>query len=140
MIVLPRLKQPPILSPGCSRPRPISPSQRDRRQRNGSSHQRQRSSIARYQIFSASIADTEYLIGYEGSAFARTGDVVQDLLGITAVHPMREEAVNEFLARAGADGSVVSALVAQGELVMAEYGGRKYLLRQLPSSRSIAPS
>jgi wyosine [tRNA(Phe)-imidazoG37] synthetase (radical SAM superfamily) len=45
----------------------------------------------------------EYLIGYEGNAFAFTGDVREDLLSITAVHPMREEAVRELLRRAGAN-------------------------------------
>jgi len=53
----------------------------------------------------------EYLIGYEGNAFAFTGDIEEDLLSITAVHPMREEAVNEFLARARADWSVVHQLI-----------------------------
>ena len=44
-----------------------------------------------------------YLIGYEGNAFAFAGNVEEDLLSISAVHPMREKAVSEFLARAGAD-------------------------------------
>jgi wyosine [tRNA(Phe)-imidazoG37] synthetase (radical SAM superfamily) len=44
-----------------------------------------------YQIFSERVDRVEYLIGYEGNAFAFTGDVVEDLLSITALHPMREE-------------------------------------------------
>lgn len=39
----------------------------------------------------------EYLIGYEGNDFAFTGNIEQDLLSVTAVHPMREDAVNEML-------------------------------------------
>lgn len=38
----------------------------------------------------------EDLIGYEGNAFAFTGDVEEDLLSITAVHPMREDAGASF--------------------------------------------
>jgi wyosine [tRNA(Phe)-imidazoG37] synthetase (radical SAM superfamily) len=49
-----------------------------------------------YQIFIERLSHVEYLIGYEGNAFASTGDVPEDLLNITAVHPMREEAVAKF--------------------------------------------
>ena len=54
-----------------------------------------------YHIFHERIDQVEYLIGYEGNAFSFTGNVKEDLLSITAVHPMREEAVSEFLAKAG---------------------------------------
>jgi hypothetical protein len=73
----------------------------------------------------------EYLIGYEGNAFAFTGDVEEDLLSITAVHPMREDAVDAFLARAGADGSVVQQLVDRGQLIETEYGERTFYMRKL---------
>ncbi|MBN1889418.1 MAG: hypothetical protein JW850_15595 [Thermoflexales bacterium] len=73
----------------------------------------------------------EYLIGYEGNAFAFTGDVEQDMLSITAVHPMREDAVDEFLARAGTDWAVVRRLVAQDQLVEAEYASHRFYLRKL---------
>jgi hypothetical protein len=73
----------------------------------------------------------EYLIGYEGNAFAFTGDVEQDLLSITSVHPMREEAVSEFLKRAGADWSVVYGLLDQRRLVATEYDDRRFYLRRL---------
>ncbi|MEA3312102.1 MAG: radical SAM protein, partial [candidate division WOR-3 bacterium] len=46
-----------------------------------------------YQIFKERIANVEYLIGYEGNAFAFTGDFEDDILSITSVHPMREDAV-----------------------------------------------
>jgi wyosine [tRNA(Phe)-imidazoG37] synthetase (radical SAM superfamily) len=44
-----------------------------------------------YQIFSEKAHRVEYLIGYEGNALAFAGDVEEDLLSITVVHPMREE-------------------------------------------------
>jgi wyosine [tRNA(Phe)-imidazoG37] synthetase (radical SAM superfamily) len=81
-----------------------------------------------YQIFIEKIDQVEYLIGYEGNAFACTADVMEDLLAITAVHPMRRDAVDEFLTRAGADWSVVPALMAQGELAQTEYGGRTFFM------------
>ncbi len=84
-----------------------------------------------YQIFSDRVGQVEYLIGYEGNAFTFTGNVTEDLLSITAVHPMREEAVSEFLARAGADWLVVHHLIAQDQLVETEYQGGKFYLRKL---------
>jgi len=84
-----------------------------------------------YQILSKRVDQVEYLIGYEGNAFAFAGDVEQDLLSITAVHPMREEAVREFLAWARADWSIVRALINQGQLIEMEYEGIKFYMREL---------
>jgi wyosine [tRNA(Phe)-imidazoG37] synthetase (radical SAM superfamily) len=84
-----------------------------------------------YQTFSDAVDRVEYLVGYEGNAFASTGNVEKDLLSITAVHPMREDAVDEFLARAGADWGVVRRLVSQDRLVEAEYGDHRFYLRKL---------
>jgi wyosine [tRNA(Phe)-imidazoG37] synthetase (radical SAM superfamily) len=76
----------------------------------------------------------EYLIGYEGNAFAFTGDIEQDLLSITAVHPMREDAVDELLKRADADRSLVDGLLARGRLVATEYGGKRFYVRRFHRS------
>jgi wyosine [tRNA(Phe)-imidazoG37] synthetase (radical SAM superfamily) len=84
------------------------------------------------QIFREKVAHVEYLIGYEGNEFASTGNVEAALLAITAVHPMREDAVKEFLARGGADWSLVQALLAQGRLITASYEGRTFYMRRLP--------
>ena len=84
-----------------------------------------------YQILSQKVDRVEYLIGYEGNAFAFTGDIEQDLLSITAVHPMREEAVNDFLSRAGADWPAVHKLIAQGQLIETEFEGLKFYMRTL---------
>lgn len=75
----------------------------------------------------------EYLIGYEGDAFAATENVEQDLLSITAVHPMREEAVSGFLKKANADWKVVERLLKENKLIEVEYEGKKYYMRKLHS-------
>ncbi len=84
-----------------------------------------------YQLFSEKVGQVELLIGYEGNAFAFTGNVEQDLLSITAVHPMRQDAVDELLDRAGAGWLVVRELIASGQLVKAAYGGQTFYLRNL---------
>ena len=84
-----------------------------------------------YQILSEKVERVEYLIGYEGNAFAFTGNIEEDLLSITAVHPMRKDAVSEFLGRARGDWSAIHQLVAQNRLLETEYGGHKFYLRKL---------
>jgi wyosine [tRNA(Phe)-imidazoG37] synthetase (radical SAM superfamily) len=84
-----------------------------------------------YQILGQRVDRVEYLIGYEGNAFAFTGDIEGDLLSITSVHPMREDAVGEFLARAGAEWPVVRQLIDRGQLVETAYEGRKFYVRKL---------
>ncbi|MBN2085543.1 MAG: radical SAM protein [Anaerolineales bacterium] len=83
-----------------------------------------------YQILTGKVKSTEFLIGYEGNAFAFTGDTEADLLSITAVHPMREEAVRDLLARAGAGWPLVERLKARGDLVESAYEGHRYFLRK----------
>jgi wyosine [tRNA(Phe)-imidazoG37] synthetase (radical SAM superfamily) len=89
-----------------------------------------------YQVLSKQVDQVEYLIGYEGDAFAFTGNAEEDLLSITAVHPMREEAVKEFVFKAGAIWSVVRGLVDQGRLIESEYEGQKFYMRRFPKRKA----
>jgi len=86
-----------------------------------------------FQIFDGVLDHVEYLIGYEGNAFAFTGNVEEDLLSISSVHPMREEGVAELLSKAGSDWSVVRKLLDEQRLIELEYGGNKFYMRRLPS-------
>lgn len=94
---------------------------------------------AAFQVFSERLGvdRVEYLIGYEGNAFAFTGRVEEDLLSITAVHPMRKEAVKEFLKKANADWRVIEKLLKEDKLIELEYEGNKYYMRRLPSRRKV---
>jgi wyosine [tRNA(Phe)-imidazoG37] synthetase (radical SAM superfamily) len=86
-----------------------------------------------FQIFAKKLGNkkVEYLIGYEGNAFAFSGDIKEDLLSITAVHPMREEAVKQLLKKSGATWKVIDELLKNGELVRLEYEGNVYYIRKL---------
>jgi wyosine [tRNA(Phe)-imidazoG37] synthetase (radical SAM superfamily) len=84
-----------------------------------------------YATLSARLPRVEYLVGYEGDAFASTGQVEEDLLAITAVHPMREEALRAFLARAGAGWEVVERLIAAGAVRLVDYRGQRFCARTL---------
>ncbi|MBN1561583.1 radical SAM protein [candidate division KSB1 bacterium] len=87
--------------------------------------------IRAFHILQSETGSVEYLIGYEGNAFAFTGDVENDLLAITAVHPMREEAVNEFLHKAGSDWSAVDQLIEKGLIVKKSFQANTFYARKL---------
>lgn len=84
-----------------------------------------------YHIFKEKVDHVECLIGYEGNAFSFTGEVEEDILSITSVHPMREDAVKDFLERANSDWLVIEKLIKQGKLVESEYEGHKFYIRKL---------
>jgi len=84
-----------------------------------------------YNLFKEKVDQVEYLIGYEGNAFAFTGEVEEDILSITSVHPMREDAMKDFLRRANSDWLVIERLIKQGKLVESEYEGHKFYIRKL---------
>jgi len=88
-----------------------------------------------YQVLSKTNGSVEYLIGYEGNAFSSTGNVEEDLLSITAVHPMREEAVVKLLQGAGENWAVVQRLIAEHKLIETVHEGHKFYLRTLPQRR-----
>jgi wyosine [tRNA(Phe)-imidazoG37] synthetase (radical SAM superfamily) len=90
-----------------------------------------------FQVFAKELgADrVEYLIGYEGNAFASTGNAEDDLMSIAAVHPMREEAVVELLRKTNSDWQVVQKLLHEYKLVELRYEGIKYYMRMLPSRK-----
>jgi wyosine [tRNA(Phe)-imidazoG37] synthetase (radical SAM superfamily) len=83
-----------------------------------------------YQIVSEKVDTVEYLTGYEGDAFASTGDIREDLLSITAVHPMRQEAVEALLKKAGAEWTTVRELVAANQIIETQYAGHTYYVRR----------
>jgi len=90
-----------------------------------------------YQIFKERCINVEYLIGYEGNAFAYTGNAEEDLLSITSVHPMREEGANNFLSKAKADWTIIEKLIKDGKLIEVEYKDKKFYMRKLPGKYQV---
>jgi len=86
-----------------------------------------------YQVFKEKLKRVEYLIGYEGNAFSSTGNIEDDLLNITSVHPMRKEAVTELLEKTGSNWYSIEKLIEDDKLVETEYTGRKFYMKKLAS-------
>ena len=83
-----------------------------------------------YQIMTARLKRVEYLIGYEGDAFAASGDLGADILSISAVHPLRESALQALLQRSGGNWEQVQALLDSGELTRVQYEGESFYTRR----------
>jgi len=89
-----------------------------------------------YQLFKDRIENMEYLFGNEENHFTSTDDVTEDLLGITSVHPMREEAVRNLIEKAGRDWSMIDRLLSENILVETEYQGEKFFIKNIWDSKS----
>lgn len=66
---------------------------------------------------------------FKGNALSFTGNVYNDILNITAVHPMRQDAVDEILNKAKADWHLVEKMLQSGELVQSEFEGHTFFMR-----------
>jgi wyosine [tRNA(Phe)-imidazoG37] synthetase (radical SAM superfamily) len=90
-----------------------------------------------FQTFSDTLGvdRVEQLIGYEGNAFAFTGNIEEDLLSITAVHPMRKEAVEKLLRKAGADWQVITQLLRENKIKCIEFEGNTYYMREFSGKK-----
>lgn len=91
--------------------------------------------VSAYETLRAKVKNVQYLIGYEGDTFTATGDPKRDLLAITAVHPMREESVKQFLATADLDWSFVDNLIRKNELIEVSFAGRRFYIRKMPAMK-----
>ncbi len=90
-----------------------------------------------YQEFSQHVQQVELILGYEGNAFAFTGNVKEDILSIAAVHPMRQEAVEEMLHKAGAGWDVIETLIEHEKIMETEFNGHKFYMRKLKKDMNI---
>jgi wyosine [tRNA(Phe)-imidazoG37] synthetase (radical SAM superfamily) len=84
-----------------------------------------------FQILQPHVPSLEILTGYEVGAFGATGDLESDLLGVLAVHPMREASVRELVARDGGGWETVATLLASGRLLTSEYQGQRFYMRPI---------
>jgi len=87
-----------------------------------------------FSIFQSHRIKTELLIGYEGNEFSSTGNIREDLLSITSVHPMKEEAIMEYLRKSREDFSAVQQLIDEGQLVETPYRHEKYFIRKFKNN------
>jgi len=86
-----------------------------------------------WQIFNNMLINTEFLTGFEGSDAGYTGNIYEDILNITAVHPLREDSLLKLLQNDGAGYAVVNSLIRQRLIKSIIYEGNKYFMRDYHS-------
>jgi len=82
-----------------------------------------------WQIFSEAGVNTEFLTGFEGTDTGHTGNIYEDILNITSVHPLREDALLKLLEKNGTGYNVVDSLISQRLIRQVSYNGKKYFIR-----------
>ncbi|MGB6064647.1 MAG: radical SAM protein [Desulfomonilaceae bacterium] len=86
-----------------------------------------------YSLLAARLPAVECLTAGDEGQFTVTRSAVQDLLSITAVHPMEEEAVEKFLQKAGADWTLIERLLENGRIIKTEFEGKQFY-RKAPAT------
>jgi len=84
-----------------------------------------------YQIFTLNGLNTELNTGYEGNEFSSTGNISEDVLNITAVHPMRFDAIEKLIEKNNGSWDEIEYLVNTGKLIKSEFGENIFYLRNL---------
>ena len=88
--------------------------------------------VESYEIFREHIGAerVELLTGYEGPEFHLGRDPIKDLLAIASIHPIRIDYAYRVLSEHGEDPEkALRRLVEGGELKLAEYRGKRFLIR-----------
>jgi wyosine [tRNA(Phe)-imidazoG37] synthetase (radical SAM superfamily) len=86
--------------------------------------------IQAYEIFNYFCLSAELLTGYEGNAFASSGNFTDDILSITAVHPMREDAVMQLLQKTNGKINLLNRLIEKRMIQKLEFNGNAFYLRK----------
>jgi wyosine [tRNA(Phe)-imidazoG37] synthetase (radical SAM superfamily) len=82
-----------------------------------------------WQIFNKKHINAEFLTQFEGTDTGYTGNIYEDILNITAVHPLREDTLLKLLQNDGAGYSVVNSLMSQHLIKSIIYESNKYFVR-----------
>lgn len=88
-----------------------------------------------WEIFNRHGLSSELLTGYEGNAFASSGNFNNDMISITAVHPMRKDAVLEMMAKANASPEDLDDLISNGLIKKLNFNNQEYYLRKFKSNK-----
>jgi wyosine [tRNA(Phe)-imidazoG37] synthetase (radical SAM superfamily) len=86
---------------------------------------------AAYQIFNDLNIPTELLIYNEGLDFTYSSNVEKELLSILAVHPMRKDAVEEFMKKADANNGLLASLLETKTITEVQYNNNIFYVKNI---------
>lgn len=74
--------------------------------------------------------EVECITGDEGESFFFADDIINDLLSIISVHPVKEDVINKLLADRNLDRSIIDSLINQNIIEEFMYENRKFFIRK----------
>jgi wyosine [tRNA(Phe)-imidazoG37] synthetase (radical SAM superfamily) len=86
-----------------------------------------------YQYLVQKISSVELLVDQEEDLFISTGQLTEDILSITAVHPVTELALKKMVLQANGDWSTIDRLVLEGKLERLFYQDQVYYRKNFSS-------
>lgn len=86
-----------------------------------------------YQIFTEEGLNTELILGFEGTNTGFTGNAMEDIINISAVHPIREDTMLELLRKNNADPTILSTLIQGKYIQQIKYGLNTFYIRKFHS-------
>lgn len=93
-----------------------------------------------YHTLSRHGLEVELLTDYEGDIFTLAGELEDELLAITAVHPLRQSALDTLLAKAGKGMATVDRMLEDGRLTRVHHGGETFYVRRLARTDAEQPA
>jgi wyosine [tRNA(Phe)-imidazoG37] synthetase (radical SAM superfamily) len=88
-----------------------------------------------WQLYKNAGIETELLCGFEGTDAGFTGNAFDDILNITAVHPLREDSMAELIRNERAQWEVVDALLKHKLIKKILFRGTAYYIRHYQNNQ-----
>jgi wyosine [tRNA(Phe)-imidazoG37] synthetase (radical SAM superfamily) len=83
-----------------------------------------------YQIFLENRIHTELISGFEGTNTGYTGNIIEDIINICTVHPIREDTMEELLKKDKAEPEIVESLLRKNLIQKITYKDKIFYLRK----------
>lgn len=84
-----------------------------------------------YQIYNFLLNNVELVVYNEGTNFSFSSDAEKELLSILAVHPMRKDAIEEFLIKSNSTWDLINKLIANNKLKTVEYARNDFFIKNI---------
>ncbi|MDD4637201.1 MAG: radical SAM protein [Bacteroidales bacterium] len=85
--------------------------------------------IEAHQILSEKNLQVEFLLGFEGTNTGYTGSILDDIVDICTVHPLREDTMMELLKKDNATPEILTSLIEQKYIKAVSYNSNTYYIR-----------
>lgn len=72
----------------------------------------------------------DLLMDTDSTDFPSSGSLEDDILGITAVHPMNEESLQKMVMDSGVEWGIVLQMIKDQRLMKVEYQQRNYYIKK----------